>query len=104
MRKALARVPLLGLAVIDLARTLRDPATERAVQRDLARTVREVAWLRDALGEPGAGAKRLLILSLSDMVYQLKLEAMLGAALKLAGWRPVALTNARSNTRALRYF
>jgi hypothetical protein len=104
MRKALSRLPIIGPAVIDLARTLRDPATERAVQGDLAETQRAVAWLRDAVVEPQADARRLLILSLSDMVYQLKLEAMLGAALKLEGWRPIALTNSRTNTRALRYF
>jgi hypothetical protein len=104
MRKALSRVPILGPAVIDLARSLRDPATERVVQHDFAETTRAVAWLRDAIAEPEPGARRLLILSLSDMVYQLKLEGMLGAALKLEGWRPIALTNSRTNTRALRYF
>ncbi len=104
MRKAIARLPILGPAVIDLARSLRDPTNERVVQADLARTLREVAWLREAPSDSVAGAPRILILSLSDMVYQLKLEAMLGAALKLRGWRPIVLTNARTNTRALRYF
>jgi hypothetical protein len=104
MRKAISRLPVLGPAVIDLARSLRDPATERIVQADLGRTMRDLAWLRDSLPEPAAQAPRLLILSLTDMVYQLKLEAMLGAALKLQGWRPIVLTNSRTNTRALRYF
>jgi hypothetical protein len=104
MRKAISRLPILGPAVIDLARSLRDPTSERLVQADLGRTMREVAWLRDVLREPVANSPRLLILSLTDMVYQLKLEAMLGAALKLKGWRPIVLTNARTNTRALRYF
>src|SRR5229473_8445899 len=104
MRKAIARLPILGPAVIDLARSLRDPTNERVVQADLARTLREVAWLREAPSDSVAGAPRVLILSLSDMVYQLKLEAMLGAALKLRGWRPIVLTNARTHTRALRYF
>jgi hypothetical protein len=104
MRRAISRLPIVGPAVIDFARSVRDPATERLVQTDLARTVRELSWLRDALPAPAAEAPRLLILSLSDMVYQLKLEAMLGAALKLRGWRPIVLTNAPTNTRALRYF
>jgi hypothetical protein len=104
MRRAISRLPIVGPAVIDLARSVRDPATERLVQADLGRTVRELSWLRGALPAPAAEAPRLLILSLSDMVYQLKLEAMLGAALKLRGWRPMVLTNARTNTRALRYF
>ena len=104
MRRTLSRVPVLGPAIIDLVRGLRDPTTERVVNDDLARTVREVAWLREAQDAPAAQAPRLLILSLTDMVYQLKLEAMLGAALKLHGWRPIILTNSRTNTRALRYF
>jgi hypothetical protein len=104
MRKAIARVPILGAAAIDLARSLRDPATERLVKADLARTKAQLAWLREAMPHPDAGAKRLLIVSLSDMVYQLKLEAMLGAGLKLAGWRVIVLTNSRTNTRAAKYF
>src|SRR5713101_4534759 len=104
VRRLISRLPILGPAVIDLARSLRDPEIARIVQADLEQTVREVAWLRDALREPAARAPRLLILSLTDMVYQLKLEAMLGAALKLRGWRPIILTNARTNARALRYF
>ncbi|HZS83297.1 MAG TPA: hypothetical protein VFA50_10500 [Stellaceae bacterium] len=99
-----ARLPVIGPAIIDLARSLRDPETERAVRADLRQTAQELAWLRAALPEPTLAAKRLLIVSLSDMVYQLKIEAMLGAALKLAGWRPIILTNARANTRARRYF
>jgi len=104
MRKAIGRLPVIGPAVIDIARSLRDPATERLVQADLAQTIREVAWLRAALREPAVHAKRLLIVSLSDMTYQLKLEAMLGVGIKLHGWRPIVLTNSRTNTRAIRYF
>ncbi|MDB5405523.1 MAG: hypothetical protein JWL84_435 [Rhodospirillales bacterium] len=104
MRKTIARVPILGPAVIDLARSLRDPATERLVAADLAATTAGLGWLREAMPRPAADAKRLLIVSLTDMVYQLKIEAMLGAGLKLVGWRPVVLTNSRTNTRAIRYF
>ncbi|MGQ0663090.1 MAG: hypothetical protein ACT4P2_05800 [Pseudomonadota bacterium] len=104
MRRHIARVPILGPALIDLARGLRDPETERAVRADYLKTVAEIAWLRSAMPEPPAAAKRLLIVSNTDMVYQMKLEAMLGAALKLEGWRPVVLTNSRTNTRAQRYF
>jgi hypothetical protein len=104
MRRKVAHLPVIGPAIVDLARSLRDPATERAVQADYRQTAQDLAWLRAAMPEPMPMAKRLLIVSLSDMVYQLKLEAMLGAALRLHGWRPVVLTNARTNTRAKRYF
>jgi hypothetical protein len=104
MRSRIARIPVLGPAIIDLFRGLRDPTGEKAVQADLETTIGEVAWLRKSIPEPPADAPRLLILSLSDMVYQLKTEALLGVGLKLRGWRPVVLTNSRTNTRALRYF
>src|SRR5258708_35940766 len=104
MGKALVGGRVRGRVVIDLGRSLGDPTTGRIVQADLERRAREVAWLRTAQRAPAAQAPRLLILSLTDMVYQLKLEAMLGAALKLQGWRPIVLTNAPTNTRALRYF
>jgi hypothetical protein len=103
MRNAIARLPLVGSALIDLARGLRYPEVERLVRADLAKTQDEVAWLRLAMREPAPDARRLLVISLSDMVYQLKLEGMLAAALKLKGWRPIVLTNAPANTRAQRY-
>ncbi|MBI3709316.1 MAG: hypothetical protein HY246_16810, partial [Proteobacteria bacterium] len=103
MRNAIARLPLVGPALIDLARGLRYPEVERLVRADFVKTQEEIAWLRQAMPEPTAAAKRLLVISLSDMIYQLKLEGMLAAALKLKGWRPIILTNARTNTRAQRY-
>src|SRR5258708_29373334 len=104
MGKALVGGRVRGRVVIDLGRSLGDPTTGRIVQADLERRAREVAWLRTAQRAPAAQAPRLLILSLTDMVYQLKLEAMLGAALKLRGWRPIMLTSSRTNTRARRDF
>jgi hypothetical protein len=41
----------------------------------------------------GQAGETVLIVSLSDFVYQLKLEGVLGKALQLAGCRVVALTN-----------
>src|SRR5262249_44401492 len=73
-------------------------------QADLRETQRRLGWLRAAMKPLAETAPRLLVVSLSDMVYQLKLEAMLAAGLKLAGWRPIVLTNSPTNTRALRYF
>jgi hypothetical protein len=104
MRRAVARLPIVGPALIDFARSLRDPEGERIVQADLAETSRALTWLRAAIAEPGPGARRLLVISLSDMVYQLKLEGMLAAALRLEGWRPIILTTARTSTRAAKYF
>lgn len=94
----------MGPALFDVGRRLRYPETERSVRADLVQTCRQLAWLREALPEPGPEALRLLILSLTDSVYQLKLEGMLGAGLKLQGWRPIVLTDSPANTRAQRYF
>ena len=46
--------------------------------------------------EVAADAPPALIVSLTEFVYQLKLEGLLGAALKLAGRRPVALVQSGS--------
>ena len=46
--------------------------------------------------EVPADAPPVLLVSLTEFVYQLKLEGLLGAALKLAGRRPVALVQSGS--------
>jgi hypothetical protein len=94
----------MGPALFDVGRRLRYPETERSVRADLEQTCRQLAWLRESMSEPGPEAPRLLILSLTDSVYQLKLEGMLGAGLKLQGWRPIVLTDSPASTRAQRYF
>jgi hypothetical protein len=63
---------------------------------------RDLRRLRSAHGvafsgiEVAADAPPVLLVSLTEFVYQLKLEGLLGAALKLAGRRPVALVQAGS--------
>ncbi len=99
LRKTVARLPLVGSALVDLARGLRDPATERLVQADFRRRSISSPGCARRCRRSAPTARRLLIVSLSDMVYQLKLEAMLGAGLKLQGWRPIVLTNSPTNTQ-----
>jgi hypothetical protein len=63
---------------------------------------RDVRRLRSTHGtaftgiEVPADAPPVLLVSLTEFVYQLKLEGLLGAALKLAGRRPVAVVQAGS--------
>lgn len=69
----------------------RRAARDAVVRSDLA------SFRRQARGLRGARPRRdeqgvVLIVSLSDFVYQLKLEAVIGTALRLAGLRPVVLT------------
>jgi hypothetical protein len=101
----IARLPLLGPSLIDAARLLRYPEIERVVRIDIAGTRRSLAWLRNAgAADDAADGRTLLILSLTDMIYQLKLEAMLASALRLRGWRVRILTGSPANLRARRYF
>jgi hypothetical protein len=58
------------------------------LERDVARLRREHPGLREV--RDGAGPVALFV-SLTEFVYQLKLEGMLGKGLQLAGWKPVVL-------------
>jgi hypothetical protein len=58
------------------------------LERDLARLRREHPGLREVAGGEGPVA---LFVSLTEFVYQLKLEGMLAKALQLRGWRPAVL-------------
>lgn len=75
---------------------LRNPARTRRellIARDCAAFARKARPLREA--RPRAeGRGTALIVSLSEFVYQLKLEAMLGTSLRLAGCHVVVLTHA----------
>jgi hypothetical protein len=104
LRSSVARLPLVGPAIFEMVRSLRYPQVESVVREDLAETRRTLGWLRAAITAAPAQGPTLLILSLSDMVYQLKLEAMLGAALRLQGWRVRVLTDSPANIRGRRYF
>ena len=63
------------------------------LERDIARLRREHPGLR-AVGD-GDGPVALFV-SLTEFVYQLKLEGVLGKALQLHGWRPAVLVPAGS--------
>ena len=63
------------------------------LERDIARLRREHPGLREVGDGDGPVA---LFVSLTEFVYQLKLEGMLGKALQLHGWRPVVLVPAGS--------
>jgi hypothetical protein len=70
---------------------LRERLSRRLVlERDLRRLRAEHGAAFAALDVP-EDAPPVLIVSLTEFVYQLKLEGLLGAALELAGRRPVAL-------------
>ena len=63
------------------------------LERDVARLRREHPGLREVRDGTGPVA---LFVSLTEFVYQLKLEGMLGKALQLHGWKPVVLVQEQS--------
>lgn len=74
----------------------RRAAREAAILRDLVSFRRAAGPWREA--RPRASGKGVaLLISMSDLVYQLKLEGVLAKSLQMAGYRPVLLTlrNAR---------
>jgi hypothetical protein len=75
-----------------LERLSRKLVLERDVRR--LRSAHGAAFA--AIDAPPSDAPPVLLVSLTEFVYQLKLEGLLGAALKLAGRRPVALVQAGS--------
>lgn len=66
-------------------------AAERRVLRDLVSFRREARALRAALPRQ-RDEGTVLVISLSDFIYQVKLEGVLASALALRGYRPVVLT------------
>jgi hypothetical protein len=79
----------------------RRAAGEAAVLRDYVAFRSAARVLRDARPRR-TGVGTALIVSLSDLVYQLKLETVLGTAVRLEGYRPVVLTH-RNTLWAERY-
>lgn len=78
--------PLLHTAMKRAADFLRTRRRNRDLRAEVTRTWKEMASLRE-IPEPPADAPRALIPCMTNWVYGLKTEAMLGVGLKLAGWR-----------------
>ena len=66
------------------------------LERDLRRLRADHGAAFAAIEAPPADAPPVLLVSLTEFVYQLKLEGLLGAAIKLAGRRPVVLVQSGS--------
>jgi hypothetical protein len=98
-----ASVPRLAQPITDFVRlgrrarlALADPRRawrELLIARDWIAFRRQTKPLRNATAT-GSGQPTTLIVSLSGFIYQLKVEGVLGSALKLAGSRVVVLTHA----------
>ena len=84
------------------ARTPRALREDLGLLRDYLRYRREAAVLRQ-VPAAGAGAPVVLFVHLSDVVFQAKMEALLGRTFELRGFRPVVLLR-DPHTRTRRYF
>lgn len=88
--------------IMDARAYSRDPARHKIIREDFRKTFDDTAFLRSRPWQKIPG-KTVLVLSLSDMIYQLKMESMLCLGLMMKGWRPLILTSRRL-TMAHRYF
>lgn len=50
-----------------------------------------------------SAGRRVLVIALSGSIYQLKIQLMLAAALRIGGWQPVAMLGPRRSTLPERY-
>ena len=101
IREIVKKLPLAPL-IIDIGRHIQAPGRQQQVWRDYLKTYSEVAFFRKMPAAPSNG-KTLLIASMSDFIYQTKLEAFLAMALKARGWN-VKVLNSRFHTWARKYF
>jgi hypothetical protein len=87
----LRRSPAAGL-ISDTVKWVRDPQAMRRLMADARATWDETAFLR-ALPPAGPGARRALILAMSDWPYEIKIEGMLASELRRRGWAVRVLTS-----------
>jgi hypothetical protein len=100
LREIIRRSSFAGLAA-DIGTAVRNPASAARVLQDARRTWQQMTFAR-ALPSPSPEAPLLLVLSMTNNVYGLKLEAMLALALRRRGWRVQVLTSSLySNARRI---
>ncbi len=96
---------LLKMSLRKIWRYLRRPQTIFH-DMDLSRDFYEFKQKYNFLSDPAASSapgKKVLIVSLTDWIAQIKMEGMLAKALQIKGFTPVIVTN-RSCQRAIKYF
>lgn len=102
LRSAAVRLADRAPWLVDLYRWSRNPRWEAAIRRDTGEARRRLGWLR-RLPEPPPGTPVVLLVMRREDVFDVKSSLMLGAALKLAGVRPVILAQHRRVPRIRRY-
>jgi hypothetical protein len=97
----LRRTPLAG-PLADVVSFVNDPRAYLLVISDYLASRKAATFLR-TLPPPSVSAPNLLILSMTDSVYNAKVESMLALALRRRGWKVCVLTS-NIYTRAKRIF
>lgn len=87
------KVPFL-LYFVDFGRLIAHPIEQFSVWKDYLKTRQDSAFLRTSKQKQSKGKVALLVLA-SDMVYEIKIQAMLATGLKLQGWKVVILLSRR---------
>ena len=87
----------------DLYRFAKNPGEQYSLWADYLFTLRETKFLRTSIPKKSNGHVALIV-SMTDFVFQLKLEALLADGLRNEGWEVKVLTTNPSNTWGRRYF
>ncbi|MBN8555161.1 MAG: hypothetical protein J0L93_06940 [Deltaproteobacteria bacterium] len=88
-------------SIMQMLRVVKDPSAEGSIWNDYRKTFKEASFIRSAnFPQP---AKKLLVLSLTDWIYQIKHECLLSTGLKMAGYAPTILIS-YGNFWAPKYF
>lgn len=95
---------LIPSSIRFLLRQALNPIENFQVWIDYKETFSKLSFLRKDISEIKPTGKKVLIASLSDSIFQIKLEAFLAAGLALRGWKVFVLTNSRNNLIAKKYF
>lgn len=88
--------------IADFFRYLRRPKEQGILWADYRRTKRDATFVRQHRVS-GKAKGAVLVVSLGDWAYQLKIEAMLATGLRLDGWNTIFLLKSRSERVPRRY-
>ena len=88
----------------DLYRLLKYPKHHLSIWRDYLQTRSDVGFMRRVKEKTSNNKKIAIVVSMTEFVFQLKLESLLALALKMDGWHVIVLTNNAQNIWARRFF
>jgi hypothetical protein len=92
----------LSWILADVIKLVRQPVQQLELWRDYIDTVWPAFFVRKVKND--SENSDVIVISLSDRVYQLKIESMLAIGLRLNGRQVVPIVRSRKDRWAIRYF